>query len=72
LSSDEQDGPLSQSLESVRAHYKQADPRDKAQVVEALKGGVAVVFHMAAPVPSINSFKLHFDVTVTGTRNMID
>ncbi len=72
LSPEEQDGPLSRALAAGRAHYKCADLRDKEQVVEALKGGVAVVFHMAAPDSSINSFKLHFDVTVTGTRNVIE
>ncbi|GJN31731.1 hypothetical protein PR202_gb20166 [Eleusine coracana subsp. coracana] len=34
--------------------------------------GAEVVFHMAAPDSSINSFQLHYSVNVEGTKNVID
>lgn len=71
LSPEEHDGPLGDALESGDAHYVSVDLRNKGNVVGAFQG-VDVVFHMAAPDSSINSFKLHFDVTVTGTRNVIE
>jgi nucleoside-diphosphate-sugar epimerase len=71
LTTEEFTGELGHGLETGRVQYAQCDIRDKKQVVEVMRG-VAVVFHMAAPDTSNNSFKLHFDVSVTGTRNVIE
>ena len=71
LTAEEFTGELGQGLEAGRVQYVSCDIRNKGQVVEAMRG-VAVVFHMAAPDTSINSFKLHFDVSVAGTRNVIE
>lgn len=71
LSPEEFTGELGHGLETGRVQYVSCDIRNKVQVVEAMRG-VAVVFHMAAPDTANNSFKLHFDVSVTGTRNVIE
>ncbi|KAJ7514204.1 hypothetical protein O6H91_23G032900 [Diphasiastrum complanatum] len=71
LSDEELLSPLGNALLDGQAEYVSADLRNKEQVFEACKG-VTVVFHMAAPDTSNNNFKLHYDVTVTGTRNIID
>lgn len=71
LDAHEESGLLADSLASGKAQYLRADLRDKFQVLEACKGAVAV-FHMAAPDSSINNFNLHYDVTVEGTRNIIN
>ncbi|XP_024375719.1 3beta-hydroxysteroid-dehydrogenase/decarboxylase [Physcomitrium patens] len=63
-------GVMRHALDTGRVQYVSCDIRSEDQVVEALRG-VSVVFHMAAPNTSINVFKLHFDVSVTGTRNVI-
>ncbi|KAJ7284218.1 hypothetical protein O6H91_08G071200 [Diphasiastrum complanatum] len=63
--------PLQEAFLDGEAEYVSADLRNRHRVFEACKG-VTVVFHMAAPDSSINEFKLHYDVTVTGTRNIID
>ncbi|KAF7844594.1 3beta-hydroxysteroid-dehydrogenase/decarboxylase [Senna tora] len=67
----EESGILGEALRSDRAQYISVDLRKKAQVLEAFKGA-EVVFHMAAPNSSINSFQLHHSVNVVGTRNVID
>ncbi|XP_057957750.1 3beta-hydroxysteroid-dehydrogenase/decarboxylase isoform X3 [Malania oleifera] len=67
----EENGALGEALRSGRAQYVSADLRDKAQVREAFQGS-EVVFHMAAPDSSINSYQLHHSVNVEGTKNVID
>ncbi|KAG0597169.1 hypothetical protein M758_UG317400 [Ceratodon purpureus] len=71
MTDEELTGELGHSLGTGRVHYVSCDIRNKGQVVEALRG-VSVAFHLAAPDTSNNSFKLHFDVSVTGTRNVIE
>lgn len=71
LTDEELMGDLGHGVQMGRVQYVSCDIRNRQQVVEALRG-VIVVFHMAAPDTSINSFKLHFDVSVTGTRNVIE
>ncbi|GJN40871.1 hypothetical protein PR202_gn00284 [Eleusine coracana subsp. coracana] len=71
LDRDEEEGILGAALREGRAAYTSADLRDKAQVARAFEG-VEVVFHMAAPDSSINSFQLHYSVNVEGTKNVID
>lgn len=66
----EENGTLGQALQSGRAVYYSADLRDKSQVLRVCEGA-SVVFHMAAPDSSINNFKLHYSVTVQGTRNVL-
>lgn len=67
----EENGLLGEALKSGRASYVSADLRDKSQVVKAFQGA-EVVFHMAAPDSSINSYQLHYSVNVKGTKNVID
>lgn len=67
---DEQSSILAEALKSGRAVYYGADVRNKAALVEVFQGA-SVVFHMASPDSSLNDFKLHYDVTVQGTRNVI-
>lgn len=71
LEEEEKSGMLGEALASGKAQYVCADLRDKGQVLEACKGALAV-FHMAAPDSSINNFNLHYNVTVKGTRNIIN
>ncbi|CAM6087033.1 unnamed protein product [Calypogeia fissa] len=71
LSEEEKAGALGKAVQDGRVHYVQADLRDPAKVQKALEG-VTTVFHMAAPDSSINKFKIHYDVTVIGTRNIVD
>lgn len=71
LSNEELVGDLGLAVQTGRVQYVSCDIRNKQQVVEAMRG-VTVVFHMAAPDTSVNVFKLHFDVSVTGTRNVIE
>lgn len=66
----EQSSILSEALKSGRAVYYGADIRNKSELVKVFQGA-SVVFHMASPDSSINDFKLHYDVTVQGTRNVI-
>ncbi|KAF8388706.1 hypothetical protein HHK36_025386 [Tetracentron sinense] len=67
----EEEGILDEALRSGRAQYISADLRDKTQVIKACQGA-EVVFHMAAPDSSINSYQLHHSVNVGGTKNVID
>lgn len=67
---DEQSLILAEALKSGRAVYYGAALRNKSEPVEVFQGA-SVVFHMASPDSSINDFKLHYDVTVQGTRNVI-
>ncbi|KAJ6805439.1 putative 3beta-hydroxysteroid-dehydrogenase/decarboxylase isoform 1 [Iris pallida] len=67
----EEEGDVGRALRSGRAAYVSADLRNKAQVVAAFEGA-EVVFHMAAPDSSINSYQLHYSVNVQGTKNVID
>ncbi|KAI4337207.1 hypothetical protein L6164_015652 [Bauhinia variegata] len=67
----EKNGILGEALRSGRAEYISTDLRNKSQVLEACEGA-EVVFHMAAPNSSINSYQLHHSVNVEGTKNVID
>jgi nucleoside-diphosphate-sugar epimerase len=71
LSPEELEGPMGMALSNGRVQYESCDLRNKMRVAEALRG-VSVVFHMASPDTSINNQKLHYDVSVTGTRNVIE
>ncbi|KAE9609293.1 hypothetical protein Lal_00020596 [Lupinus albus] len=71
LEPSEQLGILGEALTSGRAQYITLDLRNKEQVLKACEGA-EVVFHMAAPNSSINSFQLHQSVNVQGTKNVID
>ncbi|KAG0571474.1 hypothetical protein KC19_VG014300 [Ceratodon purpureus] len=71
LTDEELTGELGHGLGTGRVQYMSCDICSKEQLVEAMRG-VSVVFHMAASDTSNNSFKLHFDVSVTGTRNVIE
>ncbi|CAN8320878.1 unnamed protein product [Cochlearia groenlandica] len=71
LESHEETGLLGEAMRSGRVLYVSADLRDKSQVVKAFQGA-EVVFHMAAPDSSINSYQLHYSVNVQGTKNVID
>ncbi|CAF2316932.1 hypothetical protein BRARA_J00535 [Brassica rapa] len=71
LEAHEETGLLGEAMRSGRVHYVSADLRDKAQVIKSFQGA-EVVFHMAAPDSSINSYKLHYSVNVQGTTNVID
>ncbi|RCV44393.1 hypothetical protein SETIT_9G370200v2 [Setaria italica] len=71
LDRDEEEGFLGAAFREGQAAYASADLRDKAQVARAFEGA-EVVFHMAAPDSSINSFQLHYSVNVEGTKNVID
>ncbi|KAJ4866673.1 hypothetical protein Rs2_49180 [Raphanus sativus] len=44
----------------------------KSSKCETAFEGAQVVFHMAAPDSSINSYQLHYSVNVQGKRNVID
>eukprot|EP01018_Ginkgo_biloba_P015074 Gb_04517 [translate_table: standard] len=70
LDYEEESSILGEALKSGRAVYFGADLRDKSQLLKVFQGA-SVVYHMAAPDSSINNFKLHYDVTVQGTRNVI-
>ncbi|KAJ0091016.1 hypothetical protein Patl1_13734 [Pistacia atlantica] len=67
----EEQGILGQALSSGRAQYFSVDLRHKSQVLQACKGA-EVVFHMAAPNSSINSYQLHHSVNIGGTANVIE
>ncbi|KAJ9168137.1 hypothetical protein P3X46_019699 [Hevea brasiliensis] len=71
LSAEEESGTIGEALKSGRAKYVSTDLRDKAQVLKAIEGA-EVVFHMAAPNSSVNSYQLHYSVNVQGTKNVID
>ncbi|GLJ08113.1 hypothetical protein SUGI_0081560 [Cryptomeria japonica] len=71
LDEDEENGILGHALKSGHAVYSGADLRDKSQLLKVFEGA-SVVFHMAAPNSSINSFDLHYAVTVQGTKNVIN
>ncbi|XAR68541.1 3-beta-hydroxysteroid-4-alpha-carboxylate 3-dehydrogenase (decarboxylating) [Bertholletia excelsa] len=71
LDTSEDSGILGEALRSGRARYVSADLRDKSQVLKALHGA-EVVFHMAAPDSSINSYELHHSISVKGTKNVTD
>ncbi|KAJ0031657.1 hypothetical protein Pint_13636 [Pistacia integerrima] len=67
----EEQGILDQALSSGRAQYFSVDLRHKSQVLQACQGA-EVVFHMAAPNSSINSYQLHHSVNIGGTANVIE
>ncbi|XP_059285364.1 3beta-hydroxysteroid-dehydrogenase/decarboxylase-like [Lycium ferocissimum] len=71
LEPSEEKGTLGKALQSGRAVYVSMDLLNKSQVLKACDGA-EVVFHMAAPDSSINSYKLHYSVNVEGTQNVID
>ncbi|BBM98877.1 plant 3beta-hydroxysteroid-4alpha-carboxylate 3-dehydrogenase [Marchantia polymorpha subsp. ruderalis] len=71
LSEEELEGILGQAFADNRVAYVSADLTNRQQVFDVCKG-VDVVFHMAAPDSSINKFELHYEVTVKGTRNVVD
>ncbi|KAK4360857.1 hypothetical protein RND71_019809 [Anisodus tanguticus] len=71
LEPSEEKGTLGNALQSGRAVYVSMDLLNKSQVLKACEGA-EVVFHMAAPDSSINSYKLHYSVNVQGTQNIID
>ncbi|GAA0156602.1 dehydratase [Lithospermum erythrorhizon] len=71
LESHEEDGLLAQALQSGLAKYVSMDLCNMSQLLKGLEGA-EVVFHMAAPNSSINSYKLHHSVNVQGTQNVID
>uniref|UniRef100_A0A0D6R3L8 3-beta hydroxysteroid dehydrogenase/isomerase domain-containing protein n=1 Tax=Araucaria cunninghamii TaxID=56994 RepID=A0A0D6R3L8_ARACU len=71
LDEEEQSSILGEALKCGRAVYYGADLRDQAELVKVFHGA-SVVFHMASPDSSLNDFKLHYDVTVQGTRNVIN
>lgn len=66
----EEQGDLGEALHLGRAVYVPADLRNRSQIVKAFEGA-EVVFHMAAPDSSINSYQLHYSVNVEGTKNVI-
>ncbi|CAK9149845.1 unnamed protein product [Ilex paraguariensis] len=70
LDPDEEKGTLGNAIRSGRAQYVSTDLRDKSQVLKACQEA-EVVFHMAAPDSSINSYELHHSVNVQGTKNVI-
>ena len=53
------------------AQYVSIDLCHKAQVLKALER-VEVVFHMAAPSLSINSYQLHYSFNVQRTENVVE
>eukprot|EP00252_Welwitschia_mirabilis_P022386 TRINITY_DN6041_c0_g1_i1.p1 TRINITY_DN6041_c0_g1~~TRINITY_DN6041_c0_g1_i1.p1 ORF type:complete len:588 (+),score=48.61 TRINITY_DN6041_c0_g1_i1:84-1847(+) len=61
---------LQDALEVGRAVFESADVTRKQDLIKVFHGA-SVVFHMAAPNPSINDFKLHYRVTVQGTQSVI-
>ncbi|KAJ4881728.1 3beta-hydroxysteroid-dehydrogenase/decarboxylase isoform 1 [Raphanus sativus] len=71
LDAHEETGLLGEAMRSGRVQYVSADLRNKAQCETAFEGA-QVVFHMAAPDSSINSYQLHYSVNVQGTSNVID
>ncbi|KAH9314557.1 hypothetical protein KI387_023184 [Taxus chinensis] len=71
LDDEEQSSILGEALSSERAVYYGIDLRDKTELLKVFHGA-SVVFHMASPDSSLNDFKLHYDVTVQGTRNVIN
>ncbi|KAL2650983.1 hypothetical protein R1flu_019111 [Riccia fluitans] len=71
LTNEELEGLLGEAVATNRVAYISADLRNRDHVFDACKG-VHVVFHMAAPDSSINKFDLHYEVTVKGTRNVVD
>ncbi|KAL3700648.1 hypothetical protein R1sor_018670 [Riccia sorocarpa] len=71
LTNEELEGLLGEALANDRVSYISADLRNRDQVFDVCKG-VDVVFHMAAPDSSIKNFDLHYEVSVKGTRNVVD
>jgi sterol-4alpha-carboxylate 3-dehydrogenase (decarboxylating) len=68
---EEEEGTLGVALESGKAEYVCVDVRSKRELVEIFRD-VAVVFHTTDMESFVDSFQLHYDVTVSGTRNVID
>lgn len=68
---EEEEGTLGVALESGKVEYVCVDVRSKRELVEIFRD-VAVVFHTADMESFVDNFQLHYDVTVSGTRNVID
>ncbi|CAK9223492.1 unnamed protein product [Sphagnum troendelagicum] len=69
---EEETGTLDKALVSGKAQYVSVDIGSKSELVNIFRD-VAVVFHTAdLDSYCIDSFQLHYDATVTGTRNVIE
>ncbi|CAM6008827.1 unnamed protein product [Sphagnum balticum] len=68
---EEEEGTLGVALESGKVEYVCVDVRSKRELVEIFRD-VVVVFHTADMESFVDNFQLHYDVTVSWTRNVID
>ncbi|GLJ14648.1 hypothetical protein SUGI_0237000 [Cryptomeria japonica] len=71
LDDEEQSSILGEALKSGRAVYFGVDLRDETELRKVFHGA-SVVFHTASPNIILRDFNLHYQVTVQGTRNVIN